>query len=54
MSDVCNDDPKGEDKPIDELAMQPHVQEVFDAIVKLNMLEIAELSSALQVSHFLD
>lgn len=36
------------DEKKDELAMEPHVQAVFDSIVKLNMLEIAELSSALQ------
>ena len=32
-----------------ELDMAPHVKKVFDQIVQLSMLEVAELATALQV-----
>lgn len=50
MSDSSsNESGSDESKTTSELEMQPHVKAVFDSIVKLNMLEIAELAAALQV-----
>lgn len=36
----------------DELALSPKVQTVLDQILDLNMIEIVELSTAIQVRHF--
>ena len=47
-----SEDATKEEEPVVKMsndhAMDPHVQAVFDSIIKLNMIEIAELSEALQ------
>ena len=46
---TCFSTDDGPQPPIDEMALSPNVETALNYILELNMLEIAELSRAVQV-----